>query len=117
VVCERSQRPLVVAYDPSSSRVVNMMRARGATRMPPDRALPEADIALFERWILDGARRTPGGPPAATDPYAPEAGVDGATPDAADGSPDRAADATGDRSADAAADAGADTAARDGGGG
>jgi hypothetical protein len=41
-----------------------MLRARGAPRMPPDRPLPEADIALVERWILDGARRAPDGVPA-----------------------------------------------------
>jgi hypothetical protein len=71
VVCERPRRPMVVAYDPASSRVVNMLRARGASRMPPDRPLPEADIALIERWILNGARRTPDGPAAPTDPNAP----------------------------------------------
>jgi hypothetical protein len=26
------------------------------TAMPPDRPLPEADVALIERWILEGAR-------------------------------------------------------------
>ncbi len=64
VVCTHPNRPLVVAYNPAESRLVNMLRARGAPRMPPDRPLPEADIALVERWILDGARRTPDGPPA-----------------------------------------------------
>jgi hypothetical protein len=34
---------------------VQMLRARGARRMPPDRPLPEADIRLVERWILAGA--------------------------------------------------------------
>jgi len=74
VVCERQRRPLVIAYNPSASRLVNMLRARGASRMAPDRPLPEADIALIERWILDGARRTPDGPPASTDPNAPPDG-------------------------------------------
>jgi len=64
VVCAHPNRPLVVAYNPAESRLVNMLRARGAPRMPPDRPLPEADIALVERWILDGARRTPDGKPA-----------------------------------------------------
>ena len=58
--CERD-RPLVVAFNPEQSRVVNMLRARSAPRMPPDRPLPEADIELVETWILDGARETPGG--------------------------------------------------------
>jgi len=138
VVCERPQRPLVVAYDPSSSRVINMMRARGATRMPPDRALPEADIQLVERWILDGARRTPDGPPAPTDPYAPDSGSDasdggaGARRDGAgrdgsgqgggdssaavDGRADGGVDGPADASTGGGADAPADTKAGDGGG-
>jgi len=63
VYCERD-RPLVLAFNPEQSRVVNMLRARAAPRMPPDRPLPEADIQLIETWILDGARATPGGVPA-----------------------------------------------------
>ncbi len=63
-VCEQQLRPLVTAYDPNESRLVNMLRARGASRMPPDRPLPEADIELVEQWILDGARRNPGAAPA-----------------------------------------------------
>jgi len=57
-VCEQQLRPLVTPYDPEGSRVVNMLRARNAPRMPPDRPLPEADIELVERWILNGACRT-----------------------------------------------------------
>ncbi len=49
-------RPMVVPYQPDASRVVNMLRARGAQRMPPDRPLPEADIVLIEHWILNGAK-------------------------------------------------------------
>lgn len=49
-------RPLVTPYDPAGSRVVNMLRARDAPRMPPDRPLPEDDIKLVERWILNGAQ-------------------------------------------------------------
>ncbi len=60
VVCEEMERPLVTPYDPAGSRVVNMLRARNAPRMPPDRPLPEPDIELIERWILDGACRSPG---------------------------------------------------------
>lgn len=54
-VCVSRERPLVTAFDPEGSRVVNMLRARGAPRMPPDRPLTEADIRLVERWILNGA--------------------------------------------------------------
>jgi hypothetical protein len=61
-VCEEQERPLVTPYDPAGSRVVNMLRARDAPRMPPDRPLPEADIELVERWILNGAFEYPQGP-------------------------------------------------------
>ncbi len=50
-------RPLIVPGNPDQSRTVNMMRARGAERMPPDRPLAEADIALVERWIAEGAEK------------------------------------------------------------
>jgi hypothetical protein len=62
-VCEYQERPLVTPYDPAGSRVVNMLRARDAPRMPPDRPLTEPDIELIERWILNGALEYPGGPP------------------------------------------------------
>lgn len=48
-------RAMVLPGNPAQSRVVNMMRAFGAARMPPDRPLAEADIALVEEWILQGA--------------------------------------------------------------
>jgi hypothetical protein len=57
-VCEQQLRPLVTPYDPAGSRVVNMLRARDAPRMPPDRPLTEPDIELVERWILNGACRS-----------------------------------------------------------
>jgi hypothetical protein len=50
-------RPLVTPGNPDESRVVNMLRAEGTDRMPPDRPLAEADIRLIERWILDGAQK------------------------------------------------------------
>ena len=81
VYCERD-RPLVLAFNPSQSRVVNMLRARAAPRMPPDRPMSEPDIALVESWILDGARETPGGAPAGLPPQG-DGGVDAG----ADGSP------------------------------
>jgi hypothetical protein len=59
VVCPRPTRPMVIPFNPSQSRLVNMLRARGAARMPPDRPLPEVDIQLIERWILNGARFRP----------------------------------------------------------
>jgi hypothetical protein len=58
VVCDQKLRPLVTPYDPAASRLVNVLRARNAPRMPPDRPLVEADIRLIERWILNGATST-----------------------------------------------------------
>jgi hypothetical protein len=55
LVCEEPLRPLVTPYDPAGSRIVNMLRARNAPRMPPDRPLTEPDIRLVEAWILNGA--------------------------------------------------------------
>ncbi|HEY0710721.1 MAG TPA: hypothetical protein VGG33_28210 [Polyangia bacterium] len=49
-------RVLVVPGNPQQSRIINMMRGFGASLMPPDRPLPEADIALVEAWILAGAQ-------------------------------------------------------------
>jgi hypothetical protein len=49
-------RQLVIPGNPGQSRIVNMMRAFGAARMPPDRPLAEADIVLIEDWILEGAK-------------------------------------------------------------
>lgn len=58
-ICERGDRPLITPYVPSQSRLVSSLRARGSSRMPPDRPLTEADIELVERWILNGAFRDP----------------------------------------------------------
>jgi hypothetical protein len=49
-------RRLVTPGNPTESRIINMMRAYGADRMPPDRPLSEADIRLVEQWILAGAQ-------------------------------------------------------------
>jgi hypothetical protein len=75
-VCERQFRPMVVPYSPDESRLVNMLRARNAPRMPPDRPLSESDIRLVESWILDGARKSD------DDPAPP---IDALTTDAAPG--------------------------------
>jgi hypothetical protein len=57
-VCEQAGRALITPYDPSASRLINLLRARDAPRMPPDRPMTEADIRLVERWILNGACRS-----------------------------------------------------------
>jgi len=48
---------MIVPGNPEQSRVINMLRAIGASRMPPDRPLAEADIRLIEEWILLGAEK------------------------------------------------------------
>ena len=45
----------VIPNLPDQSTVVSLMNAEGALRMPPDVPLPQADIALIETWITDGA--------------------------------------------------------------
>ena len=87
-VCQRNQRPLVVPFVPSQSAVVNVLRAEDAPRMPPDRPLAEGDIELVERWILNGAPKVAGGPPAGNSApmdAAPEAPTDGGAGGAAGG--------------------------------
>ncbi len=38
-----------------SSAILYLMNAQGSIRMPPDVPLPEADIALIDKWIMNGA--------------------------------------------------------------
>jgi hypothetical protein len=81
------QRALLVPHNPGQSRLINMLRARAAPRMPPDRPLSEADIELVERWILDGARRTsdlftPPPPAPPSDGSASDGAADGGLHDA-----------------------------------
>ncbi len=41
---------------PESSRLMYMLRGVGTDDvMPPDVPLPDAEIAIIERWILEGA--------------------------------------------------------------
>jgi hypothetical protein len=48
-------RGFVLAGNPDSSAVMALMNAQGARRMPPDFALPAADIKLIGEWITAGA--------------------------------------------------------------
>jgi hypothetical protein len=103
-VCERTFRPLIVPYDPNESRLVNMLRARNAPRMPPDRPLAEDDIRLIERWILNGARKDEGPTVDAGDAGKDSAPgtTDGGAQDGGDGAAvDGSADSTSDGRADA----------------
>lgn len=40
---------------PESSQLVYMLRGDGIAIMPPDVPLPDVEIAIVERWILEGA--------------------------------------------------------------
>jgi hypothetical protein len=51
-----TDRHYVSPGHPEDSALIGLMHADGAIRMPPDYPLPEADIQLIERWILDGAK-------------------------------------------------------------
>jgi hypothetical protein len=41
---------------PEYSQLVYQLRGIGRPRMPPDVPLPETEIRLIERWIVEGAR-------------------------------------------------------------
>ena len=51
-----TKRQFVRPGFPDDSALVGLMHAQGAIRMPPDLPLPEADIQLIERWIMNGAK-------------------------------------------------------------
>ncbi len=40
---------------PESSRLMYLLRGDSTTLMPPNLALPDAEIEVIERWILEGA--------------------------------------------------------------
>jgi hypothetical protein len=42
-------------FDPDGSQLIHMLRGDETLRMPPDVPLPQVEIDLIERWILDGA--------------------------------------------------------------
>ena len=48
-------RHFVMPMKPEVSALVALMKGEGSRRMPPDFALPEADIELIEEWIAMGA--------------------------------------------------------------
>lgn len=53
---EQAERNFVDPGHPERSRLVYLLRGDEVRRaMPPDRLLPEPDIELVERWILEGA--------------------------------------------------------------
>jgi hypothetical protein len=51
-----AQRNFVTPGQPENSRLMHLLRGEEVRRpMPPDRPLPDIDIALIEEWILLGA--------------------------------------------------------------
>ncbi|MFO0801629.1 MAG: PSD1 and planctomycete cytochrome C domain-containing protein [Gemmataceae bacterium] len=47
--------PALVPGDAKKSLLIQVLKAEGSERMPPDKPLPAAVIADFEKWIQDGA--------------------------------------------------------------
>lgn len=45
----------VFPYQPERSRLLALLRGDRTSVMPPDLPLPATEIALVERWILEGA--------------------------------------------------------------
>ncbi|MBK7538459.1 MAG: hypothetical protein IPI49_24455 [Myxococcales bacterium] len=45
----------VFPFQPERSRLLYLLRGNRTTIMPPDSPLPDSEIAIIERWILDGA--------------------------------------------------------------
>lgn len=60
-ICGEPARPIdppgnyVFAGAPERSQLVYLLRGDQVRVMPPDQPLPEVEIALIERWILEGA--------------------------------------------------------------
>jgi hypothetical protein len=48
-------RHFVAPGVPDQSELLNLLNANGARRMPPDFALPAADIQVIRDWITSGA--------------------------------------------------------------
>jgi hypothetical protein len=46
---------VVVPGEPERSKLLHLLRGDEVDRMPPDVPLPDAEIELIERWILEGA--------------------------------------------------------------
>ncbi|HVX93671.1 MAG TPA: hypothetical protein VHK47_02080 [Polyangia bacterium] len=49
-------RHFVIPTNPDQSELSNLLNASGARRMPPDFALPKADIYKIQDWIAGGAK-------------------------------------------------------------
>jgi hypothetical protein len=47
---------VTVPDEPRSNRIIFILTTDGEERMPLDGPLPDADVALIERWIASGAQ-------------------------------------------------------------
>lgn len=56
VTCNDPAPPTCAQTAAATSEIIVLMRGQGSRRMPPDFALPEADIRLIETWISNGAK-------------------------------------------------------------
>lgn len=45
----------VVPFQPDSSKLMRLLRGEEVRSMPPDFALPDVEIEIIGRWILEGA--------------------------------------------------------------
>ena len=55
-VDEQADRNFVDPGHPERSELMHLLRGEEVRRsMPPDRLLPDPDVELIERWILEGA--------------------------------------------------------------
>jgi hypothetical protein len=53
---EQAERNFVDPGHPERSELIHLLRGEEVRKaMPPDRLLPEGDVDLIERWILEGA--------------------------------------------------------------
>lgn len=58
-------RRFVIPTNAADSALIGLLKGQGTRRMPPDFALPNADIDLISAWITAGATYDgPGQPPA-----------------------------------------------------
>jgi hypothetical protein len=56
VACPQGQDATCMDTAVATSEILYLLRGQGSQRMPPDQALPEADIHLIQTWIADGAQ-------------------------------------------------------------
>ncbi len=53
-----SRGPAVIPFKPDESLLIKAVTRMGKLKMPPERPLAEADVAILKQWIRDGAAWT-----------------------------------------------------------